>query len=94
MMILCPNGAGGHDVVLVSPDFSMDRRDECVANAVVVRYVYDGEAEYEFLLSPEFARAHDLVGGDQPLPAQYPPWMKELHMICSHCFDAGLKSPE
>jgi hypothetical protein len=93
MRIVCPNGAGVRPVVQVSPDFVMDHRDEFVERAIIVRYVLDGDIVDKFRLSPEFAKAHDVVAGDHELPDEYPLWIKEIQMICSHCFDARLKSP-
>jgi hypothetical protein len=93
MKIICPNGAGAHDVVQVSPDFSMEHRDDFQARAVIVTFVHDGESVLRFVVSPEFAAAHAVLGGSYALPDEYPEWTKRVERVCAHCVSGGPPTP-
>jgi hypothetical protein len=80
---------GCQSVLQISPDIKRDpRRADRDRGGVHVVYEYQGMPVDSYLLSAEFATAHDIPDGVFPLPDDYPPWINEVAIVGRKCFEA------
>ncbi|WP_425400469.1 hypothetical protein [Aeoliella sp.] len=68
---------------------SADLLAEDSSNLEIVDLLYEleGEIAAAFHVSREFADAHQLRGGTEPLPEDYGEWVHELACCCMKCFE-------
>ncbi|QDT27564.1 hypothetical protein Enr10x_28820 [Gimesia panareensis] len=85
MIVVC-KVHGPQSGLMISPDLGVDASDPHV-EIVDLLYVYDGVLAWEFHVSSEFAQAHGLMAGVEPLPDQPGEWARELRCCCVKCFE-------
>lgn len=73
--------------VMISADLLGQFDKDSIPRIVDVLYECDGEIVWEFHVSEEFARQHELSDGTEPLPDQPGEWARDLQCCCRACFE-------
>ena len=85
MRVLCPKCNQVRPGMQVSGDVPEGQVRAASQRLKRVVFVFEGSEVDEFFITPEFASRHGLGEKEIDLPDDYPPWIKDLRVVCGEC---------